>query len=347
MSAKIGQSEVNCVASFVEACMELEHEPFFGKDEKLSFGGPMNQQKFILGDRFHFRSALISFRRIWMPEEPSSWKRILPIIYNSSLPNEIVLLAKQHEQEIQYYLKEDKHIFNVRMSGERIVDLWLNTVFAHGGIEGKNQRSDFELAVNEFGHGAFEWCFRHIVKWVGKGFLEIASSAAKPALAFYQNEFTLSPSFKISAAFGTKRKEKTKEGHIIIREGSSEYFTEETFEERYSRILSRDEHHDLQYVFQHLDCNPTEMLRAILSTNSLSKMMATVEGRLEIQSLEKLIQIKDVHPRALNWVSATRNFPQTQYPIHIYEDRIIVTNEKGLAIAEKLLANLRVQLLGK
>lgn len=347
MSSKISQSEIDCVASFVEACMELEHEPFFGKDEKLSFHTPMRQQKFILGDRCHFRSALISFRRIWMPSEPSSWKRILPIIYDSGLPNEIVSLAKRHEQEIEYYLNEDKHIFNVRMAGERIVNLWLNTVFAHGGIEGKNRRSDFEQAVEQFGHGAFEWCFRYIVKWVGKGFLDVANSSAKPALTFYQNNYSSLPSFKINAAFGTKRKEKTKEGHVIIREGSSEYFSEETFEERYLRILNRDEHHDLRYAFQLLDSTPTEMLRVILATNSLVEMMLALEGKLEIQPHEKLSEIKDAHPRAFSWVSETRIFPQTQYPIHIYEDRIIVMNEKGLITAEKLLANLRTQLLGK
>jgi hypothetical protein len=231
------------------------------------------------------------------------------------------------------------------MSGERIVELWLNTVFAHGGIEGKNRRTDFESAVNQFGHGAFEWSFRYVVKWIGNGFLDISNSAAKPALAFYQTNYSLSPSFKITAAFGTRRKENTPEGHLIIREGSTEYFSNETFEQRYVRILNRDEHHDLQYIFQFLDCTVTEMLRAILSTNSLAAMLNVLEGGLEIQRFDNLTEIKSAHLKTLSWVSATRNFPQSQFPIHVYEDRIVVTNEKGLAVAEKLLTHFRMQLL--
>lgn len=33
--AQPSQKQINCIASFVEACGELEREPFFGKDEQL------------------------------------------------------------------------------------------------------------------------------------------------------------------------------------------------------------------------------------------------------------------------------------------------------------------------
>src|SRR6266478_5990691 len=66
------QTEVDKVASFVEAAEELAREPFFGPDEprrKISIG---DERLFEVGDRFHFRSPLISFRRIWLNDEPSN-----------------------------------------------------------------------------------------------------------------------------------------------------------------------------------------------------------------------------------------------------------------------------------
>jgi hypothetical protein len=66
MSRTINQKDVDRVASFVEACFELGKEPFWGKDEKLGFQGAEDRWTFTFGDRFHFRSALISFRRLFM-----------------------------------------------------------------------------------------------------------------------------------------------------------------------------------------------------------------------------------------------------------------------------------------
>ena len=70
MSKPVDQKCVDQIASFVEACAELKNEPFFGKDEKLSFRSSGNRWTFTFGDRFHFRSALISFRRLWINRSP-------------------------------------------------------------------------------------------------------------------------------------------------------------------------------------------------------------------------------------------------------------------------------------
>src|SRR6266404_4587645 len=93
MSSKIDitQKDVDAVASFVEATNELNLEPFFGKDEQFSFSGMPGDgpATFHLGDRFHFRSALISFRRIWMPTEPSHWDNVISILTRAEMPPEI------------------------------------------------------------------------------------------------------------------------------------------------------------------------------------------------------------------------------------------------------------------
>ena len=83
----IAQQDVDAVASFVEASNELDVEPFFGKDEDFSFNGPADgPATFYLGDRFHFRSALISFRSYTMPFEPSHWRNVVEILTRPNLP---------------------------------------------------------------------------------------------------------------------------------------------------------------------------------------------------------------------------------------------------------------------
>ena len=281
-----------------------------------------------------------------MPKEPSNWKRILSILAKSGLPENITSNLKIHEQEIQSYLVREKHLLGVKMPGERIIELWLNTVFAHGGIEGKNRRTDFESAVNQFGHGAFEWSFRSLVKWVGLEFMQISNAAAKPALIFYNDRFSLTPSFKISAAFGIKRKEKTHDGHLIIREGSTEHFSEETFEERFTRILSRDENRDVRFVFKYLDRTPTELLRATLGTHSFADLLSSFEGRLEIRPVDGSKIPSGSGFRASGGVGPL-GFPVTQSRVNIFDDCVVVTNERGVQTLEASIVRFRQQLLEK
>ncbi|HTY88568.1 MAG TPA: hypothetical protein VMB80_13965 [Candidatus Acidoferrum sp.] len=337
MHNTVDPKTVDQIASFVEACSELQREPFYGKDESLSFRGSGDRWTFSFGDRFHFRSALISFRRLWMRTEPSNWEQIVKILKNPDLPREIILSTEYHERNIHAAISRDRHLLNFNMPGERIVDLWLNTVFAHGGLEGKNKRSDFEATVDQYGHAAFEFCFRSLVREVGREFLNLNNLAAKPALEFYAQKLNLYPSFRIGAAFGAKRKERTKEGHLIIREGSSEFFSEEIFEERFNRILLRYENKEIKFVFEHLDARTNELLRATLKGGSLADLLAALDGRLETKSLT-LGEFKPVQGMRASWAI-------DQSRIDVFEDCVVVTDEKGIEALNKKLNKFREQLL--
>jgi hypothetical protein len=104
--------------------------------------------------------------------------------------------------------------------------------------------------------------------------------AARPALAFYAETYQLNPSFKMGAAFGLERKEKTDEGHVIIRKGSSEFFSEEKFEERFFRILERHNHADIKFLLNHLSKEKPVLIRAVLRGNKISELIEILEGRL-------------------------------------------------------------------
>jgi len=337
MSNTIDPKTVDQVASFIEACSELQKEPFFGKDEKLSFRSSGNRWTFTFGDRFHFRSALISFRRLWMRTEPSNWEEVVKILKSPDLPREIVLSAEFHERNIRAVISRDGHLLKLKMASDRIIALWLNTVFAHGGLEGKNKRGDFEVTVDQYGHAVFEFCFRSLVREIGHEFLNLNSMVAKPALEFYSRNAGLSPSFQIGAAFGESRREKTKEGHLINREGSSEFFSEETLEERFTRISSRYENREIQFILKNLDVGVSELLRATLRSSSLSQLLESIDGRLEIKTLE-FGELKPGDNFRGSWAIGHSR-------MDVLDECVVVTGEAGVKALDLALGKFRAQLL--
>jgi hypothetical protein len=281
MPLLLTQPEVDALASFVEACGELEKEPFFGKDEKCTFQGDGEDRwTFKLGDRFHFRSALVSFRRIWMPKEPSSWQRVVEILQRDGMPENIVTCSKLHSALIEQDSGREDHLLQFKLAGHRVIDLWLNTVFAHGGIEGKNKREEFETVSDRYGHALFEYTFRILVLSIGRFCCSLSGQGVVPALELIKNDCGITPSFRIGAPFGVKRKEKTREGHTMIRQGSSAFFSEETFEERFERILARFE--NLSYILKHVGRDPAEIWRATLKAETFAALLEALDGRLEI-----------------------------------------------------------------
>jgi hypothetical protein len=280
----ITQKEIDAVASLVEAAGELDLEPFYGVDEQFGTTSGSSEYRIMyrLGDRFHFRSALISFRRIWMPKEPSYWRDVSRILARSEMPGPIRTHASWQAQIIENFIRElDPHT-DKEMERKKIVDLWLNTVFAHGGIAGPNKRSDFEAAAEKYGQGRFEFGFRTCVRYAGEMFRALSKNAGKPALDLFKDQLSLHPSFRIGAAFGTKRKEVTKHGELIIRQASSEHFSEETFEQRFHRILRRRHFARLSFILSQFDLTPVGVLKAAFMATTFAVLVEKLGGTLEV-----------------------------------------------------------------
>src|SRR4051812_48980569 len=161
-----------------------------------------------------------------MPSEPSYWRNVVGILTRDGMPVEVANNASFQGQAIEALISRDAG-FLKDISATRVIDLWLNTVFAHGGIAGRNKRGDFEAVAEKHGQGRFEYAFRTLVKWTGESFRFLSTNAAQPALTLFNNQLHLQPSFRLDAAFGTKRKEVTRDGDTIVRQASSEHFTEE------------------------------------------------------------------------------------------------------------------------
>lgn len=334
------QKQIDCIASFVEACGELEREPFFGKDEQLGTKSATSAKVWFLGDRFHFRSALISFRRLWMPTEPSSWVEVEPLLTQPGVPAAFAKMAQHELARIRAAIAQP--LYPTKMTAERTIELWLNTVFAHGGIEGtkkpkvKNHRKDFEAAVDTHGHAAFEFACRQAVRMIGIHFLNLARLSARPILAHYESTAGLKPSFRIGAAFGAKLRERTADGHVIIRQASSEFFHEESMAERFIRILSRPEHRDIKYVLDGLEVTPAELLRVVLLRNSLAGMLAEVEGEIRLASMEGDM-INRPGLRSSSGIGVAR--------VNVYVNNIVETDAAGAPTLDAAFLAFRHQLL--
>lgn len=330
------QRDVDSVASFIEACDELQLEPFFGKDEQLgSSRGPGKATTYKMGDRFHFRSALISFRRIWMQKEASHWNRVVQILRRSNLPSEITAFSDHEAANIAATCSREG--WPTKLNTKVVINLWLNTVFAHGGLTGKTRRSDFDAAVATYGHAQFEYAFRLAVKFLGGNFLNLSRLSAQQALEHYRTSQGLIPSFKVGSAFGSQRRERTADGHIIIRQGSSEFFTEETIAERFARILQRRAHEDIKYVLDHLDSTPTERLRAILRARTLAELLTLLEGELRVTEMtsSELVDHPGIYASA--GLAGKR--------VNIYLDNVVETHDLGVKTLNKKLAALQAELL--
>lgn len=87
--SEIRQDQIDQLALYLEITEDMSYEAFFSKDEKISFGGNRAGNEYHLGDRTHFRSALINFRRLWMNNEPSNYNRVANIVdkYNPNTKN--------------------------------------------------------------------------------------------------------------------------------------------------------------------------------------------------------------------------------------------------------------------
>ena len=334
------QIQIDCIASYIEACGELEREPFFGKDEQLGTKSATSAKVWFLGDRFHFRSALISFRRLWMPTEPSSWVEVAPLLTQPGLPAAFAKMARHEVAQIRAGIAQS--LYPTKMTAERTIELWLNTVFAHGGIAGpkkpkvKNHRKDFEAAVDKHGHAAFEFACRQAVRMIGTHFLNLARLSARPVLAHYEITNGLKPSFRIGAAFGAKLRERMANGHIIIRQASSEFFHEEGIAERFIRILDRPEHRNIKYVLNSLEAAPAELLRVVLLRNSLTDVLTEMEGEMRLALTgEDLMNCSRL--RSSSGIGTSR--------VNVYDNNIVETDSVGAPVLDAAYGAFRNQLL--
>lgn len=327
---KPSQDEVDSLAAFIEAAEELQQEPFFGPDEKLTLGHDGKNYYCVFGDRFHFRSALVSFRRIWLNDEASHFYRVLKIInkYESEewcVKMWVPMIRQQHQQTENALVAHTSNL-NTR----QLVNLWLNAVFAHNNIAQKKKspkyfdRVDFERYAKELEYAFFEYSFRRAVRHFGLCYRNLLKCVARPVLESWKNKHGLVPSFEIGAPFGCGMEETTKDGVKITRRASSQYWNPESPEQKLNRFLSRHEFERFGNVLKHMDVpNLAEILNEAESYGDILKRCGFQIELVNIGDRQKVLQ--DLANHQVLALIPCDSLPPPDFDTAIYLGKRIVT----------------------
>ena len=283
----LNRDQIDSLAAFAEACAEMGQEPFFIlQDPVPNFQASSDWMRvtYFMGDRMQFRSGLIPFRRVWSKSEPAHWETTVGILGGANLPPQLNDAAKTEAELIRHELARTKQPHRIALATGRVIDLWLNATVAPTGAGGTS-RAEFERCISEFGHTPFEFAFRSGVRTMGYHFQRLSDYAVRPVLELARTRLTLVPSFKVGAAGAIKRRETTPKGATILRRGASDHGHNETFEERYLRLLDRYDNQSLQRIFTRLEASQGELMRAVLWCQSFTELLESVEGRVELTTL--------------------------------------------------------------
>lgn len=338
----LDQAQVDSLALFAEACAELDREPFFIIQSPLpTFSSSIDWKHvtFKLGDRFEFRTGLVPFWRIWLHTQPGHWETVVNILLKANLPPKLALAAKFEGESIRREIAKVIIPERVPIPNGRAIELWLNA-----GVRSVTlaSRKEWEIAVAQYGHASLDFVFRSSVKWIGYHFRRLADQAVRPTLELAESDLQLKPSFQVSAITSIRRKEQLSDGAVILREGNSDHGHEETFEERYHRLLQGYDNQSLARILGRLEASPGELMRAVLWCGSIVELLDSVDGRLEITSLPR-------EQAGKNRPEESRGSAVSSDGIwfYAYEGNLIVTSEKVVPLLDAAIARLRQQLLAK
>jgi uncharacterized protein (DUF1684 family) len=269
------QLEIDLLAVFIETAEELRHEPFFDLYENTRYS-TQDKKLYVIefGDRFHLRSALIPFRRMWRNGEDSYYADILDLIvkYEPNAAPAAASFRSTHERlETKPALPP-----HVTLPGKEVVDGWLYSVFVHTNLKrsrtrpGDYDRRIFEQNVKAFGHAWYEYAFRETVRSAGWTYFQIVDWLAQPLFNRWRAA-KYEPSFQISYAFGTAKREKMPDGTVIIRRSSSLYGVDETLIQKFFRLLRRFS--NLKDIFKSLRMSDEELLKRFVEARSIRELI--------------------------------------------------------------------------
>lgn len=277
------QFDCNCLASFIEAAEELKQEPFFSPDNRTALVSTGNEHTAQFGDRFHFRSALVTFRRMWLNDEASNFLATCKLI--ERYEGEHFWVGLCHD----IYNKETaRKLSQLDMTSGKIVDLWLNGVFAHSNLKRKglyknwHDRIDFEMLCRKVRKSWLEFIFRTTVQAVGRcAFIQLLE-VARPTLEKWERTYGLKPEFEIGFPFGAGTVEKESDGWTIIRKASTEHLGNESARQRFNRILSRNYFQGLSGVVKALIRFGVLTFSQVLEASSFREIIERAEYDLTL-----------------------------------------------------------------
>lgn len=336
------QAEVNSVTFFVETATAAAQEPFFSRDVIPSFRGTWETERAIcaMGDRFHFRSAAIHFQRLWNATDEAHWGKTVEILSRIALPSTLKDAVKWRAELMARNLARESHPEGIGLTVQRSLELGLNAFVVPAGHDQLKLRQEFEAKAHELTPTVFECAFRHNLYVIGFGLIEYSQKAAQPALEWFRTKWGLGPTFEPGLPQRLRRREKTADGRMIVREGFSERPHEEMFAERFTRLLRRDENRQIEQILKHLEASPGELQRSILRGEGFRSLIKVIEGKIQTYQFPA----DRVGGLAREDFVAAGNM---SHPARfcLYHGNFVLIQEGGVEVLDGLLARFRQQLI--
>lgn len=196
------QAAIDSVAHYSEAAIELRLSTFLDEDTHqatlTTSGGEFSAH---LADDHVLSNFLFPFRRIWMQKEPSNFARVRNVLVRNAAEgptqNLLTYCHTEHKRTCSTWFPHP--IVPYGLSPQGVVDLMLNTRYAHAGAKqkGKLSRVDLERYQQSIGAETLEWLFHTTLQSLSLTFISMGDIAVS-ALDHWARTGLGRPSFKLN-----------------------------------------------------------------------------------------------------------------------------------------------------
>lgn len=186
-----------------------------------------------------------------------------------------------------------------------------------------------------------EYSFRNAVLNIGLQFRNVSDFHGRGFLEHWKASSNLEPSFQIGAPFGIKHQEKTQQGHVIVRKGSSKFYNEESIERMFERVCSRQKNSNLKRLFESLECGISESARLAIWSDSIEQILSKSGANFTVVPTP----IKESEFKAKMYSALFHLETREQSMLIVSQDGQIYTDEVGIRILNLNLSDLKKQLI--
>jgi hypothetical protein len=246
--------EFDAIAKYVVVADELANEPYMSDDnhEGLVFVGAEKKMHARFGHPAFLKSAILPFRKLWMPSEPCQFEKVRKLIFDlfseTTRPGDFLTPQVSayrmnyewpHEQSLVAPVDPELATAKVK-TVKQVVDLWIYTQGAHTGKTNPSHEfelRDFDEVVTQSGRARLESAFRSSLYLIGHN----------SYLSFYR--VLVRPIFERLLALGYKPKFEThaalkfgpypKQTDHIVLDDPFWHLDKETEEETFDRLVDR------------------------------------------------------------------------------------------------------------
>jgi hypothetical protein len=231
-------------------------------------------------------SFVLSFRRIWMQEEPSNFYNVVKIL-KRRVPHWEPILEDRRAR----YFRARSEFFALpadpALSPETTIDVWLNTRLAHVKTKPSGKRftrEDFDTWSKKLGEAKFEFLFHCALFDIAIAMVNVQPFAEDLMNNLWKQQGR-APSFPFDRRQASGD-EVLSDGAVISRSTPGRR-KPETLIEKFDRIRNRNAFKFVNYLFEALEAEPEQLLKGIQAAESFEAFAGFIGYVVESVSVEE------------------------------------------------------------